>query len=339
MKIRQLTSKRLAFAHFLDAVEDYFERGWTDGLPIVPPEEQLVQIFLDCTNRSPSEIIGTDPVKGTVITVEKVVINAVMAGCRPEYLPVVLSSIEAICQPQFNLHAVSSSTMGAAVLVVVGGPIAETLGINSKVNLFGPGNRANATIGRAIRLVMINAVGAVPAVLDKATLGQAGKYTWCFSESDYAIWKSLHVHRGFKEEQSTVTVFGALPPIQISNHEAQHPEDIFKSFLDAMFVVGPAQEELLIVICPEHAGYIKEYGWSRNDVQEHLFDKAKRSVGDWTNRGFNLPNSDSRDIVSVINKPEGIVPLVAGGAAGAFSSVVGLWGGGSNSKSVTRVIS
>ena len=197
MPTPSLSSKRLEFEDAVDAMERYADLGWTDGLPIVPPTVDAVRRSLDMAGRSPSEILGADPVKGRVVTAEKAAINAVMAGCRPEYLPVVLAAVEAICEPEFNLHAVSASTMGSAVMLVVGGPVAERLGVNSGVNAFGPGHRPNATIGRAVRLVMMNAVGAVPGELDKATLGHPGKYSWCFAEAEQARpWEELHVQRG-----------------------------------------------------------------------------------------------------------------------------------------------
>ena len=172
-------------------------RGGRTGCRLCPPTPERVGEFLDYVGRSPSEILGTEPTKGRVITVEKVAINAVMAGCLPEYFPVVLAAVEALVEPQFNLHAITVSTMGAAVLAVVNGPIANDLAMNSAVSVFGPGHRANATIGRAIRLVIINVTGAVPGVLDKATLGHPGKYTWCIAEAEeVSPWEPLHVERG-----------------------------------------------------------------------------------------------------------------------------------------------
>ncbi|MCH8207392.1 MAG: hypothetical protein IH956_10375 [Chloroflexi bacterium] len=339
MSTQSLTSNRLDFDDSGDALEHYFDRGWTDGLPIVPPTVEAVERFLESAGRSPSEILGTEPVKGRVITAEKAAINAVMAGCRPEYFPVVVAAVEAVCEPEFNLHAISVSTMGAAVFMVVGGPVAERLGINSGVGAFGPGHRANATIGRAVRLVMSNVTGAVSGVLDKATLGHAGKYTWCVAEADdVRPWEPLRVQRGLNEDQSAVTVFAGLSPVQVSNHEARRPEEIFTSFLDAMFTAGPGQEEIVVVLCPEHVGYIRSAGWSRQDVQEHLFERAQRSAADWSSRGVEVGGTDPDAMLAVALSPESVTPIVAGGAAGAFSAVIALWGGGSSSRSVTREV-
>ena len=250
MTVRSLTSKRLEFASADEAIESYLERGWTDGLPVVPPTPVRVGDFLEYSGRPPSEIIGAEPTKGRVITAEKVAINAVMAGCLPEYGPVVLAAVEALCEPSFNLHAITVSTAGAAVLVAVNGPAASETGLNSGVSLFGPGHRANAAIGRAVRLVIGNVTGAAPGVLDKATLGHAGKYTWCIAEAEETSpweplhvepWEPLHVERGLPADQGAVTVFAGLSPIQVSNGESDRPEEILDSFTDAMFAAGPEQ--------------------------------------------------------------------------------------------------
>ena len=180
----QLNSEQIHFDDWNHVVEEYIERGWTDGLPIIPPTPDLVAEFLDAAGRSPSDILGTEPTKGRVITAEKVAVNSVMAGCKPEYFKIVLAAVEAMCEPEFNLHAVTASTQGSAVLAVVNGPIAREVGLNSGISVFGPGHRANATIGRAIRLVIINATGSVSGEIDKATQGHPGKYTWCIAEDE-----------------------------------------------------------------------------------------------------------------------------------------------------------
>ena len=342
MTTQPLTSNRLEFDDATEAIEFYFEQGWTDGLPVVPPTVEMVSRFLDYAGRPPSEIMGTEPTKGRVITVEKVAINAVMAGCMPEYFPVVLAAVEAICEPQFNLHAITVSTMGAAVLIVVNGPIARELGLNSGVSVFGPGHRANATIGRTIRLVISNVTGAVSGVLDKATLGHPGKYTWCIAESeDVSPWDPLHVERGLSADHSAVTVFAGLSPTQVSNHLGNRPEDILTSFSDAMFAAGPGQNEIVVVLSPEHVGYIKSAGWSKQRVKNQLFKVAQRKMSDWIKAGATPASSGAEDqqtMKGVARGPEGITVIVAGGLAGAFSDVIPLWGGGANSRSVTKEI-
>lgn len=334
-----LSSRLLEFDDSSQVIEEYFDRGWTDGLPIVPPTPDRVRQFLDSAGRSPADILGTEPTKGRVITAEKVAVNAVMAGCLPEHFPVVAAAVEALCEPEFNLHAITASTMGAAVLVVVNGPVATELGINSGVSVFGPGHRANATIGRAIRLVIINATGSSSGEIDKATLGHAGKYTLCMAEAEaVSPWEPLHVERGFAKGDSVVSIFAALSGIQVSNHESRLPEEIFTSFKDAMFAVGRRQGELVVVLCPEHVGHLKAAGWTKAQVKQHLFESAQRSDVDWRAAGAVLPadQGDGPHMVSVAAEPDSVTVVVAGGAAGAFSSIIPLWGGGSNSRSVSK---
>ena len=342
MTSQSLSSDRIDFDDTLDVIEGFYERGWTDGLPIVPPTVERVSDFLDYVGRSPSEIVGAEPTKGRVITAEKVAINSVMAGCLPEYFPVVLAAVEAISEPQFNLHAITVSTMGAAVLMLVNGPITQELGLNSGVSVFGPGHRANATIGRAVRLVISNVTGAVSGNLDKATLGHPGKYTWCIAEAeDISPWEPFHVEHGFSNDQSAITVFAGLSATQVPNHFDRDPRLILNSFADAMFSVGPGQGEILVVLCPEHIGNIKAAGWSKDQVKQHLFERTQRTNSEWVAAGRvpqNTATADPDAKRSVALGPDNITVLVAGGLAGAFSDIIPLWGGGSNSRSVTKPI-
>ena len=340
MSLQSLTSDLLEFDSASEVIEHYFRAGWTDGLPVVPPTPERVGEFLDYAGRPPSEILGAEPTKGRVITVEKVAVNAVMAGCLPEYFPVALAAVEALVEPQFNLHAITVSTMGAAVLAVVNGPIANDLAMNSSVSVFGPGHRANATIGRAIRLVIINVTGAVPGVLDKATLGHPGKYTWCIAEGEeVSPWESLHVERGMDPDSSAITLFAGLSATQVSNHTGNHPKAILTSFKDAMFSAGYGQGEIVVVLCPEHVGYLGSAGWSKADVKQFLHENAQRSIADWVSAGHMAPNgANPETMLATAQAADSITLLVAGGFAGAFSQVIPLWGGGSNSRSVCKEI-
>ena len=316
-----LTSDRLEFDSYSDAVESYTSRGWTDGLPIIPPTPDRVRAFLERAGLSPAEILGAEPTKARVITAEKAAVNAVMAGCLPEHFIVVVEAVRAMAEPKFNLHAVSVSTMGAAILAVVNGPIAVELGMNSGVSVFGPGNRANATIGRAIRLIQINATGAVPGELDKATLGHAGKYTWCIAEAEaVSPWEPLHVERGFSASDSTVSIFAGISPIQ-SGASGETPESVLGSLGDALKVTGTGQQELVVILSPETLGHISAAGWSKHQVKSYLYEVSKGGTGS-----------------GVVDGPDGVTVVVAGGAAGGATAIVPLWGGGSNSQSVTRAI-
>ena len=339
MAAYDLASKKVQLQETDDPIEFYFEQGWTDGLPVVPPTGEKIGAFLDAVGRSPSEILGTELVRGRVVTVEKVAINAVMAGCRPEYFPVVLATIEAMLEPEHNLHAVTVSTMGAAPLLVVNGPVVNEIGLNSGVSVFGPGSRANATIGRAVRLTIMNVTGAVPGDLDQSSLGHAGKYTWCIAEDqETSPWQALHVDRGYASSQSTVTVFPGLSPIQVSNLGGGSPEAALKGVADGLFVAGPGNAEIVVVLTPETIGHIKAGGWSKEQVAEYLWESSRRTAGEWEEHGYPTGNADADELLGVTDSWEGITVIVAGGKAGSFSAVIPLWGGGSNSRSVSKVI-
>ena len=194
-----------AWDDVFSAVEALYELGWTDGLPVLPPTADKVAEFLAAAGRDGSEIVGELPERRREITAEKVAANAVMAGCRPEYMPVVLAAAQAMLAPEFNLVGPSSSMGGAATLVIVNGPIVQELGINARNNLFGPGNRANSTIGRAMRLILMNACAAIPGLYDRSVIGHPGKFSYCIAEAETEThWTPLHVERGFSPEQSAV---------------------------------------------------------------------------------------------------------------------------------------
>jgi hypothetical protein len=345
----RLTSDSLELPGALEAIETYFEKGWSDGLPVVPPTPEAVTASLEAANLAPDTILGIEPVKGAVITAEKAAINAVMAGCKPEYMPVVVAAIEAITQPEFNLHGITVSTMGAAILLVVNGPITEELGINSGVSAFGPGHRANATIGRAIRLIVMNVLGTrSDDGLDKATLGHPGKYTWCIAENEQAlpaIWESLHVTRGLNEGESSVTVFSGLSGAQFGDHESNTPEGILDSFAERLYPLGPQVTEVILAICPEHAAHFEREGWKKEQVGKYLFETARKSAKEWGDMrlavGPGDKPSESREPnepVSVLKSPESAIPIVVGGEGGAWSAVIPTWSLGSRSKAVTRKI-
>ena len=343
MSADDLASDKIEFDDWSAVVDSFIERGWTDGLPIVPPTPGLVAACLEASGRRASDILGTEPTKGRVITAEKAAANAVMAGCKPEYFRAVATAVEAMCEPEFNLHAVSASTQGSAVLAVVNGPIAAELGINSGVSAFGPGHRANAAIGRALRLIIINATGSQSGEIDKATLGHPGKYTWCIAEAeDVSPWGPLQTDRGFSADDNTITVFPALSPIQVDNHAFQKPEEILVSFRDAMFAGGSGwnQGEVVIVLCPEHVGNIERAGWSKERVKGFLYETAARPVSEWRAAGRLVPDSAGApaDAVHAARSADGITVIVAGGLAGAFSCVIPLWSGGVGARSVTRQI-
>lgn len=325
----------------LAAIETYFERGWTDGLPVVPPTPEAVNGFLQAAHLEPDRILGVESTKGAVITAEKAAINAVMAGCRPEYMPVVAAAVEAITEDQFNLHGITVSTMGAGILLVINGPIAQQLGINSAESVFGPGNRANATIGRAVRLIVTNVIGTRAGELDKATLGHPGKYSWCIAEKQIRLpWEPLHVARGFSAEDSAVTTFAGLSGIQVGEHEANTPEGILDSFVGRLYAVGQGMKEVLVVFCPEHAAYLKSAGWNRKQVCEYLYESSKEphsavmSLGGVKEALSDAPATG----VGALASPDAVVPIVAGGDGGGWSMVIPMWSTGAKTRSVTKRI-
>ena len=338
----RLTSDSIDVSDAFEAIEAYFDRGWSDGLPVVPPTPEAVATALEAAHLAPDEILGVEPTKGAVVTAEKAAINAVMAGCRPEYMPVVAAAVEAITADEFNLHAITVSTMGAAILLVVNGPIAQELGINSGVSAFGPGHRPNATIGRALRLIVMNVLGTrSDAGLDKATLGHPGKYSWCVAESDeFLPWEPLHVSRGYSAEESAVTVFAGLSGLQFGQHEANTPEGILDAFAERLYPIGPGVQQVVIVICPEHAEHFARAGWKKEQVGQYLFENACKPASEWTSAG--APSGEKQEgddeVLSALASPDAAVPIVLGGAGGAWSMVIPTWSMGARSKAVTRPI-
>jgi len=324
----------------LEAIERCYELGWTDGLPVVPPTAERVSQFIDYAGRPASEVVGEIPERRREITVGKVAANAVMAGCLPEYLPVVLAATEAMLDPVFNLVGPSSSMGGAAVLTIVNGPVVKQLNINSRNNLFGPGNRANATIGRAIRLIMMNACAAVPGLFDRSVIGHPGKYTYCIAEAETEThWMPLHVTRGFAAEQSTVTVFAGESPRQV--RAAGNPEAILYAIADVASTLGTSlstsgsvgdldiairQGELVVTI----AGNSHLWrDWTKEQVRDYLYANIRRSVAELKNAQVlagEVEPGDEQRFLGLVPEPEDILVVFAGGEESNMSSVIPSWG-------------
>ncbi|HEU5140121.1 MAG TPA: hypothetical protein VFT51_09110 [Bacillales bacterium] len=335
-------SKVYDFSTEFDVNEAYIAKGWTDGLPIVPPTEERVQQMLDFAGMSPDYVMGGIPERKKIFTAEKVAINAVMAGCLPDYFPVVIAAVTALSDEKFNLHGPSASTHGAGMFVIVNGPVAEQLGVNSGQNVFGPGHRANATIGRAIRLVLHNLGGGLE--FDRATLGQPGKISYCVAEKE-TEWIPLHVERGFDREQSTVTVIAAEGPNQIQNHSATEPEGILMTLADRMSAVGTfnmtKNQQFTVVLCPEHYRTCYAKGWDKQRVKEFLFKHARRSVADMKRYGIlpgKITDEDYKNMNWAVPSPDDILLIVAGGEAGRFSACIPGWGTKEQTQAITRSI-
>src|SRR5579864_7436259 len=324
-----------------DIVEWYFNEGWTDGLPVVPPTAEKVAACINALGGEPELLECKVPPRYGGLTREVLAINMVMAGCRPDYAAVVRAALLALTAPAFNLNGVQATTHMAAPLLVVNGPRAREIGMNGGANAFGSGNRANATIGRAIRLVLLNVGGAWPGDLVKSTLGHPGKYTYAVAENEAeSPFAPYHVEKGFAPEASTVFVIAAEPPHSVTNHVADDPEGILDSISSAMSTIANnnavSSGHCAVVIGPEHARTIAAKGWSRHDVKSYLQINAwnlfralafDHRYGRVYNR--NLPKwykrePDSR--IPIVPSPDHIHLFVIGGAAGRFSAFIPGWG-------------
>ena len=259
-------------------VEDYFERGWTDGLPVMPVTESVVAEFLDETSREPDEVLLAMPHLERELTVRLAAINAAMAGCRPEYFPVVLAAWSAFEQEGYVPRAIWQSTTGTAPLLLVNGPIRERIGLNSKGNVFGSGFRANATIGRALRLAAINAFGLRPHELDQATQGNPAKYTACIAENEEeSPWPPFHVEHGFKAEDDTVTAFTMRTVAHIEARHTTVPEQLALDLTDTIRRTGALIHETIsacLALGPEHANLFAAAGWSKDDLRRFVYEHA-----------------------------------------------------------------
>ncbi len=339
-----LRSRSYDVSDTVEAIEFYYEKGWTDGLPIVPPTEASIRAMLDAAGLEPGQEITFIENRQVSVTAEKTAINAVMAGCKPEYMPVVVAAVEAIGDPKYGYHGPATSTGGSAVFMLVNGPIARELDINCGDNLFGPGWRANATIGRAVRLVMRNVIGTIPGKLDRSTLGHAGKYTYCIAENEAeSPWPAVHVERGLRPDQNAVTVFAALAPHQVYNQLSNTAEGVLTTMADNMHISGgvTGQPQYVVVIAGEHMRVIADDGWSKADIKRFLFERTQNSVAHLkrTNRvaGAVLPE-DETTMRPLVATPDDFIVVAAGSKAGAFSAYIPGWGGKNSSQSVTKEI-
>ena len=304
-----------------DPIEVTYQNGWTDGLPVVPPTPERVKHMLTGTKRPADEMIAPIPPKWGRATVEKVAVNAVMAGCKPEYMPVIIAAIEAMATDVFSLHGVQVTTSLVSPLLIVNGPIRKELEINDGFNVFGQGWRSNATIGRAVRLICTNIGGGLPGELDRATFGHSGKFTYCIGEKEeVSPWSPLHVDRGFKASKSAVTVFAGASPRVIDDHGSNTAAGILNTICLNLAVPGIADGELVIVLSPEHTKTIGDDGLSKREVQEFVHEHTK--VGT-SKTGLISPH-----------KPDEVIVMVAGGPAGRSTMAVSGWGGSTQSVTV-----
>jgi hypothetical protein len=325
-----------------DPIEALFARGVTDGLPVVPPTAARVAAAVASAGRATDELVAEMPPRFGRATVERIAINAVMAGCRPEYLPVVLAAVEAICDERFCLLGVSGTTDAVAPLVIVNGPIRKTLDVNVGAGVFGPGWRANATIGRAVRLCWVNIGGAQPGVISMSTFGGPGRYTYCIGENEEASpWEPLHVEHGFDAQESTVGVLAAEAPQIVADTRSRSAPDLLGTIVRSVEVVAHHKAvglgDTALVFSPEHVKTLAADGWSKSRVRGFLWERLQKPVRDL------LPGRDggeglsdealaaipggvgSEALVPKFQTPESLKLLVAGGAAGRFTAIIPGW--------------
>lgn len=338
----QLEAQRIELPDDYDALQSYYlEQGWSDGLPITPPTPQRVEAMLATVSLDPQHVVAQLPPNWGDATVERLAINAVMAGCLPQYLPVVVAGVAAMSDPAFNLYAIQATTHPCAPLFIVNGPIRQELGLNSSSGAYGPGWRANATIGRAVRLALLNIGGGHPGVGDMSTQGAPSKYTYCVAENEEANpWQPLHVERGFDSQQSTVTVVGGEPPHNINDHTGATAEEILTIIAGAMAVTGANNAytggETLLALGPEHAATMAADGFTKADIRDWLHRHARVPLERYTEatmleRFGQIPDGP----IPMVATPEDLAVIVLGGP-GKHSSWVPTFGGAT--RSVTREI-
>ena len=314
----------------LAAIDYCYEQGWTDGLPVVPPEASRVDAMCAMEGRPIETILAHHPATGLELTVHSLSVNAVMAGCLPEYFPVLVAAFEAMDKERFNFHGSTASTGGSAPLLIVSGPVVDEIGMNAGVNLFGPGNRANATIGRAVRLTLLNVFQMTPGIADKSTQGNPGKYGFCIGErTDVNPWPSLAEEQGYPEGVSSVTVFAGAGFCNVENHGGNSPEAILDSVADSMANYGCISlGQSVVVLCPEHVRIIADAGWSKTEVQEYLFEQARRPVDGMQRVGKFVSHEYKKQGRTQMHRglaAADILVTVGGGDAGGHSAFIPSW--------------
>jgi thiol-disulfide isomerase/thioredoxin len=328
-----LRSRRIEFAELEDEFDAMYDRGWSDGLPLVPPTEARVARMLGGTDRGPDEVVAVVPPDLVDCTVEKVAVNAVMAGCLPEHLPVVLSALEAACTREFNMHGLLATTFFSGPILVVNGPIRHRIRMNSGVNALGQGNRANSTIGRALQLVVRNVGGGLPGGVDRATLGSPGKLGFCFAEDEEGSpFTPLSVARGLEVGVDAVTLFAGHGPTAIIDQKSRDPESLTRSFAAVLRANAhpklPLKIDAVLVVSPEHGRIYREAGWGREELMARL-DELLLLDSDELVQGAGGIAEGIPEAFAGMQLPKfregGLLVCHAGGGAGLFSAVLGGW--------------
>ncbi len=332
----RLRSRRIELAELDDEMELLFERGFTDGLPVVPPTEARVLRMLEGTSRAPDEVVAVVAPNLVEVTVEKVAINAVMAGCKPEYMPWVITAVQAVCTNEFNIHGVLATTMPVGPVIICNGPGAAAIGMNGGGNALGQGNRANLTIGRAVQLVVRNVGGGRPGEVDRATHGNPGKVSFCFAELERGSpFQPLAQSRGVADGRNALTVFCGEGPRCVVDQKSRVAESLASSFaacLQAMhhpkLVLG---FDAVLVVGPEHARVLAEAGWDRERLLAELHARLDRPGSDLVVGAAGMAEGVPEWLADkMLNKfqPGGLLIVHAGGGAGLFSAIIGGWANG-----------
>ena len=342
-----LHSRHVELASAEDEFESMFTRGWTDGLPVIPPTPERVLRMLTGTTRSPQDIVAIAPPNLVELTIEKIAINAVMAGALPEYLPWIITALEAVCNDEFNMHGVLATTMPVGPVIICNGPGTKAIGMNSGVNVFGQGNRANLTIGRAVQLTIRNVGGGKPGEVDRATHGNPGKLSFCFAEDEAGSpFGTLAQERGIAPQQNAVTVFAGEGPRCVVDQAARTPEQLTNSFAACLRATHHPKSVLsfdaILVVSPDHSRVYAEAGWDREKILSELYARLNipgtELVKGAHDMAEGLPAKFADRIVPKF-KAGGILLAHAGGGAGLFSSIIGGWANGAmGSTPVTRPV-
>jgi hypothetical protein len=342
-----LRARRVELAALEDEIEAAFERGWTDGLPVVPPTEGRVLAMLEGTRRPAQEVVAVVPPDLVECTVEKVAINAVMAGCKPEYLPVVLAAVEAACTSEFNVHGLLATTMPVGPVLVVNGPIRRAIGMNAGINVFGQGNRANLAIGRALQLVVRNVGGGRPGEVDRATFGSPGKIAFCFAEDEEGSpWPPLAQDLGVPAGRSAVTLFPGEAPRSVVDQLSRDPESLARTFAACLRTVHhpklPLVFDAILAVSPEHARVLREAGWDKKRLVERLHALLQLPGAEIVRGAGGIAEGVPEGLAGATLpkfRPGGLLVVHCGGRAGLFSSIIGGWANGeTGSQPVVREI-
>ncbi len=328
-----LQARHVELAEAEDIMEACYDRGWSDGLPVVPPTPLRVMRMLSGSEREASEIVGNAPPDNVPCTIEKIAINAVMAGCKPEYFPVVIASVEAALQDRFCMHGLLCTTYFSSPVMVVNGPITKQIGMNSGINALGQGNRANATIGRALQLIIRNVGGGVPGGIDRACMGNPGKYTYCFAEDESDDnWLSLSMDRGFQRKDSVVSLFAGDGLQPVLDQQSRTPESLAKSMAMSLRSVAHTKlfgmADAILVVCPEHRRVFREGGWSKAELRKALYEELKTPGSEIIRGADDIAEGmpvKLKDKMLDKFREDGLHIVTTGGTAGMFSAIIGGW--------------